>query len=84
MGMLAKPGKLGPAPGQQRSIEEPRILRLIASAAGWLLPARLGASAVLPPDYDPGVDPAIHAAPPSETSPGSAADGCKSLRNNAF
>jgi hypothetical protein len=30
---------------------------------GRLRPTRLGASAVLPPDCDPGVDPAIHAAP---------------------
>jgi hypothetical protein len=35
----------------------------LAVAVGRLRPTRLGASAVLPPDCDPGVDPAIHAAP---------------------
>ena len=59
-------------------------LALIAIAVGRLLPTRLGASCRPAPGlYDPGVDPAIHAAPPQRRAP-VAPDRRKGLRNNAL
>lgn len=45
---------------------------------------RVSERAVLPPDYDPGVDPAIHAAPPRRKSRRSAADGRKHSETTLF